>query len=536
MKIQKQNVFDADDALLALIEAQTANQSGAFRQRDFVAPLVRFCSNGDYKAQLGIVFGLRSTGKTVGMLQAAEELINSGQKVAYARFNYETTGVGTVNAEIIELAERGYTHFFLDEAPYLNGFLNESAEWADRFVTKYRIKIVISGTDSFELWLAMNRALYHRSFTLSTNRNSFPEYKRVQGGSFDDYKTHGGVFLASSEETLAELAPGGRASKNIAVENFIENAVVDNLIHTLEHCAEYPGSNNYYTDWLAAIDRQVIFKGVISILKATIEPFIKKNFVQNAGKKNIPNLGPIISNWNGLEKEEVKKRIADSIGIYKNSIKIESPIGSIDALISFLIKVGCLYESFTAVSDLAEQQRTLYFAHNALMNYAIEETKRGIFTIPDIDRAAFVKSLEQAAEGAIIENIVYAHLLLSVGKDEKIFRYRDAETREVDAVLINRKDKYVRLIEIKSKSKVDSQRVFEKDARHLFDGIVTKNIGIDSEYAVQRILVFDGKTGAIPRQQDVLLLVSIEDVLTHYKELGRYLDGLDKTASQSPHS
>ena len=68
----------------------------------------------------------------------------------------------------------GYAYFFIDEAPYLSGFLNESAEWADKFVPCNRIKIVISGTDSFELWLAMGRALYHRYVRFSTNRKQFP--------------------------------------------------------------------------------------------------------------------------------------------------------------------------------------------------------------------------------------------------------------------------------------------------------------------------------------------------------------------------
>jgi hypothetical protein len=175
--------------------------------------------------------------------------------------------------------------------------MNLSAEWPDKFVPMYGIKIIVSGTDSFELWLSMNRALYHRNFTLSTNRNSFLEYKRVWGGCFADYKTHGGVFLASDEKTLTELVPGEQASKNVVVEKFIENAVVNNLIHTLEHCAEYPDSTNYYTDWLYAIDKQVIFKGVISILKSTVETFIRKKFIQNANKKVIPELGDIISKW-----------------------------------------------------------------------------------------------------------------------------------------------------------------------------------------------------------------------------------------------
>jgi hypothetical protein len=87
----------------------------------------------------------------------------------------------------------------------------------------------------------------------------------------------------------------------------------------------------------------------------------------------------------------------------------------------FPCEIGCLLESATGVSDLANQQRTLYFAHNALMTYAIDETKCGILSMGDIDRYAFSKSLEQAAEGSLHENIVYTHHLLSANKNGKVF-------------------------------------------------------------------------------------------------------------------
>ena len=62
-----------------LILSQT--NDGKFLRRNFVRPLIKFCQDGNYTAKIGIVYGLRSTGKTVGMLQAAEELTLFGHKV-----------------------------------------------------------------------------------------------------------------------------------------------------------------------------------------------------------------------------------------------------------------------------------------------------------------------------------------------------------------------------------------------------------------------------------------------------------------------
>jgi predicted AAA+ superfamily ATPase len=526
--------FITGSELSSIIDAQTNGPSGKFHRRDFVEPMLRFCLDGNYTSRIGILYGLRSTGKTVGMLQVAEELTGGGHKVAYVRFNYEKTGMRDANSEIVRLAKKGYTHFLIDEAPYLSGFINESAEWADTFVPQYRIKMVISGTDSFELWLAMNRALYHRFVRFSANRNSYPEYKRVWGKGYDEYKTMGGVFLASEEIGASEPENGSqvRDDSDSVMEHFIEAAVVENLIHTLEHCNENSGYKNYYYDWLYAIDKLVIFKGVISILESTVAAPVRKNFIQEADRKNIPDLGVAISNWPDPEKRDIKERVAESLSVYRDFKKIEDPAGTVEALIAFLVKIGCLAESITGMSDLGNQQKTLYFAHNALMNYALRETVRGILSMPGIDRPVFVNGLNQAAEGCLNENIVYVHLMMSASKNETVFRYRDPETREIDAVTVDREAKTLRLIEVKSKSKIDGNRVFANEAKHLFDGEVLKNIGIDDTFAVTRVLAYRGETGYVIRPKDVLLLVNIEDALAHYKELGHFLDKLSASAEK----
>jgi predicted AAA+ superfamily ATPase len=524
------NNFVTGDKLLTTIESQTGGATKKFEWRDFVAPLVEFCLDENYDARIGIVFGLRATGKTVGMLQVAQDLMSRKHKVAYARFNYNTSGMRDVNAEILHLSNEGYTHFFIDEAPYLGGFLTGSAEWADKLIPENRIKIIVAGTDSFELWLAMNRALYHRYVCFSTNRNTYPEYERVWGGNFPDYKAKGGIFLSHEESAEQERSPGSQIHGSVALETFIKDAIVDNLLHTLAHSAEYTDATNYYTDWLYAIDEQVIFKGVISILKSTVETFIRKNFIQDANKKNIPNLGEVISNWSDPEKQDIKEKIAQSIGIYRNSIKIENPAGSIDALINFLVKIGCLMEGATGVSDLAETQKTLYFAHTALMNYAIDETKRGIMSIKDIDRNEFSKSLEQAAEGSLLENIVYTHILQGVKKTEKVFRYRDPEAREIDVVIIDRKAKTLRLIEIKNKSKMSGKTAVLKDGKNLFDKEIIKNIGIDSSFAVTRAILYKGENRFTVNNGEILHLLNIESVLMHYNQLSYYHDQLNEKA------
>jgi hypothetical protein len=153
------------------------------------------------------------------------------------------------------------------------------------------------------------------------------------------------------------------------------------------------------------------------------------------------------------------------------------------------------------------------------MNYAVDETKRAILSMTGIDKIAFSNSLEQAAEGALNENIVYTHLLLYADKNDKIFRYRDSETREADAVIINREAKTLSLIKIKSKSKIDTNRVFKNEAKHLFDDEVLQNIGIGDGYTISRIIVYQGESKVVPHTKGDLVLSNIEEFLCNIQDL-----------------
>ena len=495
--------FITGNNLSTLIQSQT--NEGKFLCRDFVDPLVKFCLDGNYTARLGIVYGLRSTGKTVGMLQAAKELTQHGYRVAYARFNYQETGMRDVNAEITALVKNDYTYFFVDEATYLGGFLNASAEWADTFVPMYRIKIIISGTDSFLLWLAKGTSLFHRYVQFSTNWVSLREYKRVQAKAYADYKTSGGIFTT---ETMTE---------------FIRTALVENLIRSIEHHFDDAGRTNEYTSRLIGIDAAVIYKSIVSILKCAVESDVVRHFIKNSQERNIVDLGSAICDWSAIEKRDIKERVADALAVYSDFAGVENPKCAIEALISFLVKIDCLVESRSGVTDNGKSRLTYLFCHNALMSYAVEETIQGILNLEDINRPEFADGIRQAAEGAINETIVLAHILRGAKRSDKVFKYRDLENREIDAVIVNREVKTVCLIEIKSKSNIDRTRVLKNEAKHLFDKEILKNIGIDDSFTVLRVIAYGGKTERVESYDNLLTLVNIEDLLIHFDDLGRYL-------------
>ena len=512
MEENKSCNFIVGNDLSRLILSQT--NDGKFLRRDFVGPLLEFCTDGNYTARLGIVYGLRSTGKTVGMLQAADELERRGHKAAYARFNYEETGMRDASAEIVALAKAGYTHFLVDEASYLGGFLNASAQWADTLVPMYRIKIIVSGTDSFLLWLAKGTSLFHRHVEFSTNWVSYGEFSRVKGETYADYKVGGGIFTAES------------------MPEFIRTALVDNLIHSIGHCFDDANRTNEYTSRLMGMDAAVIYKAIVSILKCTVESDVIRHFVQNADRKNIMDLGDAISEWSAKEKRDIKERVAEALDVYSDFAGVPNPEDTIEALISFLVKIECLAQSHIGTSDIGKARTAYSFNHNALMNYAVEETVQGVLNLKETNSPEFAAGIRRAAEGAINESIVLAHLIRGMGDGDKAFKYRDLENREIDAVIINREAKTLYLIEVKSKSKIDEARVFKNEAKHLFDEAVLKNIGVCDGFAVRRIIVFGGETGYVVRRESPLFLVNIEEFLIRCKDLGSFLNQLAANAEK----
>ena len=288
----------------------------------------------------------------------------------------------------------------------------------------------------------------------------------------------------------------------------IQSAVVDNLLHTLEHCVEDANRKNAYIDKLYGLNHAVVYKAVVSILKCAAEDAVREHFVSKSRQKNISDLGAALKGLSAAEKRGVKERVAESMDIYRNSTEVKDPLGVIEALIEFLVKIGCLSEYSTATHDFGEANAYI-FTHNALMNYAVAETVRGILNLEGVEKPEFVKEIRQAAEGALNESIVFAHVLQGAGKDDKVFKYQDLDNREVDVVVVNRETKTLRLIEVKSKSKVDKGSVFSDEARHLFDAEILKNMGVDDSFTVTRALVYTGSNARFIEKKDVLHLVGI---------------------------
>jgi predicted AAA+ superfamily ATPase len=413
--------------------------------------------------------------------------------------------MGDANIEIKALAAQGISRFFIDEATFLEGFLNAVAEWPDAYVPDHKIKIVISGADSFLINIARVTSLFHCCAQFSANWCSFDECRRVTGATFDMYKTSGGIFASES------------------MPEFIQAALVENLLRSMRHCVFDASRPNAYTDRLLDVNAAIIHQAIISILKRAVEKSIKRRFVEYANEKNLLEFGEAVSNWTKDEKRELKKHVAEALEIFDGFEGIEHPLATIDMLIAFLLQVDVLMETCGAMGFGDVKDKLYYFSQAALMSYAVEETVKGLLKLRGINHVEFERGVRQAAEGCINESIVFAHVLRDAGQKDEVFRYRDAKLREIDIVVKNFMKKTIKLIEVKSKDKIDVGTVFKNEARNLYDDDVLSNLGVSDEYAVKRFVVYFGESKVVERQKGDLALANIEDFICRQGGLGNHI-------------
>lgn len=193
----------------------------------------RFC----YKSLMGFLlnrgkdicalYGIRRTGKTVLMLQAMKDLLDTyhipAEKIAYITIAEKNT----LNDEklvksIDELSRQGVRYVFVDEISYIQMELEDNSLnlLADR-MAKAGMKIVIAGTFSYALRLLAKETLFDRLQQIDTTYFSYKEAKEVFDQDLDTFIQYGGVINFEEDD------------KKVSPSDYMETAVVQNIVQSI---------------------------------------------------------------------------------------------------------------------------------------------------------------------------------------------------------------------------------------------------------------------------------------------------------------
>lgn len=299
------------------------------------------------------ISGLRGTGKTVGLLQAAEKYDcvyilaqKEGKKTGENYINF----LENSSKKIVIIDE--YT--WIKEIKRLDYYLITAIQNGKR--------VVITGTESITLDCLNYGALIHRVEIIHTTMFPYDEYKRVYGLAnsqkvYDSYLIEGGLFKDYSLKDYDTL------------KEYIENAIVDNLSAYLK--------NELTREKARTLTYAVLFKAICPSNLSTV-PVLRDsnimlgNFLETMGinvnikieTRDLQRVADI------FEKTGIIKRIQnfDPNGIVKEQYYITNP-SITSQLIKYTYNLSSLDNSI--LGHIFESCAMIQLSNNKILEHEI---------------------------------------------------------------------------------------------------------------------------------------------------------------------
>ena len=160
---------------------QNVQAALSFQPRDMLSAMLRFAERKGNR--IGILFGLRRTGKTVLLYQWLSHFPQQ-QSACITVSKGET--FSDVLFDLDRLLDEGFRYVAVDEITACSGFLDGAAILANKYGS-WGMKLYITGTDSLSLLLATKHELFDRESTLHTTHIPYAEWSRLlKRDSIDD--------------------------------------------------------------------------------------------------------------------------------------------------------------------------------------------------------------------------------------------------------------------------------------------------------------------------------------------------------------
>ena len=433
-----------DEYLRFLLGNKLQNESqkySHYNYRDAVHKMSEFLKKKS-KGSVGVVYGLRRTGKTVALYHIAAKYIKAGWNVAYATFNYNQHDFNAVLRAIHKLTDEGYELILLDEISRCYGFLNSAMELSDRV----NGKVIIAGTDSMMVRWAMNDALFGRTCVADTTNMSFGEYKRIfPGKSIENFVRDGGVLWDFEPES---------------VEQYLRTSVIENI----KNSVSFLESDQHVIDRriFSVLDSETLYRLLVAVCELNTEAAVLKN-LENRWEEPIAwKLTQAHTDVNGLINDEGLQKVKNGLLEYFVAFpREEFDKNTMTVLIQRLLELRFLTEatehSYDMVFDVLVISQPFIrrdFVRRILSVVAQEKIDSFTYTMD---------KLESTCDGYVLEDICYMEARKRYfdkhAVQSNVFKFRGSGSEEIDVCIYRAELKKLSLIEVKYSDKIVKQGV-----------------------------------------------------------------------------
>lgn len=450
--------LDLGGALLGEKLALRCEEALRLERRNAYHDMEYFIDRTDLPNKVGIVYGMRNTGKTIILLQLAGRPKDINVS-AYITLRYNEYDINHVYSWIYNLHRVGIRYIYIDEVTWAEGFIDHSMAFADRWAGYDGIKLVLSGTDSLAFTFAENEALYHRYVNVQTTPMSYPEYHRLTKNGILGFVRSGGVFWGSENPAQSDH------------KDYLRTSVVENIYRTIRS-----------TERVKTIAAEALLDLTVDELYTICYAICQSITIQGVytqahelwGKQFALGLQNALRAC-GIRISDVdrNKVIGFSREFQSDSSKYSRE--KVDAAIRLMRDIGFLSE-VDLLTGTYPGKSSLVFTQTGVGREFVRNTLFGVcysgVIEPDMV-AQVVKSVEENADGILLESACMSGFVSrskvcerKYGDKIDVFKFRElgGASREIDVVAVHHRASTLHLVEVKRGASVKSEF-----AKHLAD-------------------------------------------------------------------
>lgn len=451
-------IMDVKTGEKGLHELSTNYHVESFQKR-FCFPDLMDYLRRDYDPRVCTIYGLRRTGKTTLMAQAAAELHDPDSFCWIICGEHDE--IQDVKNVIRDHPQCKY--FFLDEATRLENFMDASSILADRYTAIENKRIVMAGTDSLGFHFAFGSELFDRTHIFHTTYIPYREYRHLLGKdkTIDDYIEYGGTLTDGRIFYHTDETSG---------MDYTNDAIAENIFHSLEH---YRGGGAfgallpvYASGELTTFIRKIVELDNRAFLAQTVNRMFRSHDM-GVLRSNLTRDPSLDVDTSALKNKAFLEEVRKALSIQEPLVH-KADAKAIEAVKRYLEALDVIY-----VVPGTERQVVL-FSQPGLRYSQVEKEKELLLgskylkEFQETMRRDFARRLDETIKGRIMENIVFLDLTKDkdVSSRYQVTTYRDPlGAHEFDVVLFDKEKDEAILLEVKHSDDFDPVH----QARHLYD-------------------------------------------------------------------